>query len=130
MENNDLLLTDEELGKAVWGGWNAEHLRVAKAQLSKVINAGYKSPKEVDERLTELRRYFEQKITDVRTQIIQSYEAKIEEVDKLTPLTDGELHYLWAEYETQYPSQEVSWEDVLVKAQLNHNISQLKEMLK
>ena len=28
------VLGDEQLGQAVWGEWNAEHLRVAGAQLS------------------------------------------------------------------------------------------------
>ena len=32
-----MLLNDEEMESAVQGEWNAEHLRVAKAQLKKVV---------------------------------------------------------------------------------------------
>jgi len=30
------VIGDEEIGKAVWGEWNAEHLRVAQAQLDNI----------------------------------------------------------------------------------------------
>jgi len=51
MGNKQQLLTDEEISKAVWGQWSAEHLRVAQAQLSK-------ARKHYEAKLNEVRLYY------------------------------------------------------------------------
>ena len=37
MTQPEWLLTDEELGEAVWGEWNSSHQRAAKAQAKKLV---------------------------------------------------------------------------------------------
>lgn len=72
--NDGGLLTDEELSRAVWGEWNAEHLRVAKAQRDLTASNCRQKVKEIFEEIEKVKQDIDEngESTEDSTKVVET----------------------------------------------------------